>query len=288
MERHAVRDGWRPAAPSRELGPRLTGACRWATIPAAALRPRAVRGGLSSIGRASDCGSEGYGFKPRRPPHVCARTGPCVSQGQDRWHWRSAAGRWEDLAGMGSDKATVRREPRWSGVLTRPLGRLIPAASQREALAAIKGLHTALFFSIAAALVLTLWDGARGRQSRRTAVAGGIVAAETAIYLSNNQVCPLTPLAEQLGAERGSVVDMFLPAAAARWIPLVAGSGALLAMALNIRGRSLRQVPVAVWMLTGPRRACRSRRDRRFSLWHPVLRPIRSARRSRSWRSGDC
>jgi hypothetical protein len=27
------------------------------------------RGGLSSIGRASDCGSEGYGFKPRRPPH---------------------------------------------------------------------------------------------------------------------------------------------------------------------------------------------------------------------------
>ena len=32
----------------------------------ATLRPR---GGLSSTGRASDCGSEGYGFKPRRPPH---------------------------------------------------------------------------------------------------------------------------------------------------------------------------------------------------------------------------
>src|SRR5687768_7207664 len=27
-------------------------------------------GGLSSTGRASDCGSEGYGFKPRRPPHL--------------------------------------------------------------------------------------------------------------------------------------------------------------------------------------------------------------------------
>ncbi len=34
---------------------------------------RGVRGGLSSIGRASDCGSEGYGFKPRRPPHLHAR-----------------------------------------------------------------------------------------------------------------------------------------------------------------------------------------------------------------------
>ena len=30
---------------------------------------RSDRGGLSSIGRASDCGSEGCGFKPRRPPH---------------------------------------------------------------------------------------------------------------------------------------------------------------------------------------------------------------------------
>ena len=32
-------------------------------------RSRLPRGGLSSTGRASDCGSEGYGFKPRRPPH---------------------------------------------------------------------------------------------------------------------------------------------------------------------------------------------------------------------------
>ena len=29
----------------------------------------AMRGGLSSTGRASDCGSEGYGFEPRRPPN---------------------------------------------------------------------------------------------------------------------------------------------------------------------------------------------------------------------------
>ncbi len=34
---------------------------------------RAARGGLSSIGRASDCGSDGCGFKSRRPPHFPAR-----------------------------------------------------------------------------------------------------------------------------------------------------------------------------------------------------------------------
>jgi hypothetical protein len=128
-----------------------------------------------------------------------------------------------------------RREPTWSGSLTRPLARLIPDSLQRQALTAIKSVHTALFFSIAAALVLSLWDGVQGRPTRRTAVAGGIVGAETAIYLSNNQVCPLTPLAEEFGAERGSVVDMYLPAAVARQIPLVAGSTALLATALNMR-----------------------------------------------------
>lgn len=115
------------------------------------------------------------------------------------------------------------------------MARWIPAAWREEALAAIKGIHTAIFFSVFAAVVLTLWDGLRGRPRRRTAVAGGIVLAETALYVSNNQVCPLTPLAEEFGAERGSVVDLFLPAAVARQIPLVAGSSAALALALNLR-----------------------------------------------------
>jgi hypothetical protein len=130
---------------------------------------------------------------------------------------------------------TTARQPTWSGALTRRLASSIPAAREPQALLAIKGIHTGLFFSIGTALVLTLWDGLRGRPTRRTALAGGIVAAETAVYLSNNQVCPLTPLAEEFGAERGSVVDMFLPAAVARRIPLVAGSGAILAVALNLR-----------------------------------------------------
>ena len=56
---------------------------------------------------------------------------------------------------------------------------------------------------------------------------------ETAIYVSNNQVCPLTPLAEELGAERGSVADIFLPDCVARRIPLFAGGALLLGLALN-------------------------------------------------------
>jgi hypothetical protein len=134
----------------------------------------------------------------------------------------------------GVEAEAARRDPTWSGSLTGPIARVIPPGLKHEALIAIKALHTAWFFSIAAALMLTLWDGLSGRPARRTAMAGGIVAVESLVYLSNNQVCPFTPLAEELGAQRGSVVDMFLPAAVAKQIPLVAGSTALVALTSNV------------------------------------------------------
>jgi hypothetical protein len=135
--------------------------------------------------------------------------------------------------------ASGRRQPTWSGGVTRPLARVIPGCWRNQALVAIKGLHTAIFVSVFAAVVLTLWDGLRGSPGKRTAIAGGMVLAESALYVSNNQICPLTPLAEELGAERGSVVDMFLPAAVARRIPLVAGSAAVLSLALNLRALAI-------------------------------------------------
>jgi hypothetical protein len=121
------------------------------------------------------------------------------------------------------------------------MARWIPDAWRDDALTAIKAVHTAIFFSVFAAVALTVWDGLRGRPTKRTAIAGGVVMAETALYVSNNQVCPLTPLAEQFGADRGSVVDLFLPGAVARQIPLVAGSSAVLALALNLRALLMRR-----------------------------------------------
>lgn len=137
-------------------------------------------------------------------------------------HWRPA------------DRGSAR-QPTWSGPITAPAARLIPEDRRGHALTAIKAIHTAIFFSIAGALAFTMWDGLRGKPNRRTLAAGGVVLAESALYVSNNQVCPLTPLAEELGAESGSVVDLFLPAWAARSIPAVAGSAAFLALALNLR-----------------------------------------------------
>ena len=136
---------------------------------------------------------------------------------------------------MTTDLAATSRNPTWSRVITAPLTDLIPSGRRDEALAAIKAIHTAIFASVAGAILIALWDGLQGRPRRRTAIAAGMVVAETALYVSNNQVCPLTPLAEELGAAQGSVVDIFLPTWAARRIPLVAGTAALLALALNAR-----------------------------------------------------
>lgn len=131
-------------------------------------------------------------------------------------------------------KLTARR-PAWSGAFTAPIAGRVPTGRRDLALEAIRAIHTALFASIAAAVALALWDGIRGKPGRRTAIAGGAVLAESALYITNNQVCPLTPLAEELGADRGSVVDLYLPPRVARRIPIAAGTAAILALALNVR-----------------------------------------------------
>ncbi len=64
----AVGDGCGPVARPPRVHSRGAGTMP-ATTRSSARHAPCPRGGLSSIGRASDCGSEGYGFKPRRPPH---------------------------------------------------------------------------------------------------------------------------------------------------------------------------------------------------------------------------
>ncbi len=59
--------------PGRCVRTIASGTLRWPLARRARGRGRASHGGLSSIGRALDCGSRGYGFEPRRPPHSPAR-----------------------------------------------------------------------------------------------------------------------------------------------------------------------------------------------------------------------
>jgi hypothetical protein len=91
----------------------------------------------------------------------------------------------------------------------------------RGPLKALKLVHTLAWFSIESCMVYVLWSGARGRSNRRAAIAGGVVAAETLIFAANGFRCPLTQVAERLGAERGSVTDIYLPRPLAHNLPVI-------------------------------------------------------------------
>ena len=134
-------------------------------------------------------------------------------------------------AALDAVTAAAPRQPAWSGRLTHPLAAHIPAGP--GTLRAIKLIHSAAFAAIAASVVVVAWDGVRASPRRRTAVAAAIALGETAVYLSNNQVCPLTPLAEELGATSGTVTDLYLPRSISDRIPLIAGTALVAGLALN-------------------------------------------------------
>jgi len=135
---------------------------------------------------------------------------------------------------------TANRVPRWSSALTIPIAAHVAPRHRDGVIDAVKAFHSAAFLSIFSLILLFTWDGIRGRSTRRTATAAVVALAETAVYLSNNQVCPLTPLVEDLGAARGTVTDIFLPDPISRRIPVLSGTILLLGLVLQVRLRRRR------------------------------------------------
>ena len=104
-------------------------------------------------------------------------------------------------------------------------------------LTAVRAVHSAIFLAELAAILWLVITGIVGRRDRTVAVAGVLVAAEAAVFVANDGVCPLTPLAERMGAGRGSVSDIFLPDLIARTIPV--WSSALVAVGVGLHLRNL-------------------------------------------------
>jgi hypothetical protein len=97
------------------------------------------------------------------------------------------------------------------------------------ALVAVRTVHSAVFLAVLGSILWLVASGLRGRHGRSVAVAAWLVTAESVVFVANRGVCPLTPLAERLGAVDGGVSDIFLPERLARTIPV--WSTALLAVA---------------------------------------------------------
>jgi len=120
----------------------------------------------------------------------------------------------------------------------RPQNRWRWQAQHPEAmLVTLKAIHTLAWFSIEACMVYLLYAGFAKRSDRSVAVATAVVTGECLIFAANGFRCPLTQFAESLGAQSGSVTDIYLPKWFARNLPAI--HVPLIVLALFLHGRNL-------------------------------------------------
>jgi hypothetical protein len=87
----------------------------------------------------------------------------------------------------------------------------LPPATRRPLYIAVKAVHSVAFFVLQSAILYLLYKGIRGESDRKAGAAAALVGGECAVYAGNGFRCPLTGLAEDLGAKSGQVTDIFLP-----------------------------------------------------------------------------
>ncbi len=75
----------------------------------------------------------------------------------------------------------------------------------------IKLIHSLLFFLIVICTLYLLYSAVFDDLTTLTWFSFAVVIVELATLVLNDWQCPLTDLAEQKGAEVGSVADLFLP-----------------------------------------------------------------------------
>jgi hypothetical protein len=85
---------------------------------------------------------------------------------------------------------------------------------RRLALFSVTVLHTLIFFGMSGGIFYLLYSAITGRITRWTWIVCAAVIGEGGVLLLFGGTCPLRLLAEDLGEERGSVTDIFLP----RWL----------------------------------------------------------------------
>ena len=95
---------------------------------------------------------------------------------------------------------------------------------ERPTIALIKLVHTLIFTVMMSFVVHVSYSGLRNRFTRITGLSLGAVAVEALIVTSNQGRCPLTTVVEDLGAEHGSVSDIFLPDCVAHHIPHISSA----------------------------------------------------------------
>ncbi len=98
----------------------------------------------------------------------------------------------------------------------------------------VKLVHTCIFAVLSGCVLYALLSGVLNRITRWTWVAVALVLLESLVLAASGWRCPLTILAERLGASQGAVADIFLPKWCADRIFPVCGTTFLIACAFLV------------------------------------------------------
>jgi len=101
-------------------------------------------------------------------------------------------------------------------------------------LALVRGVHTAVYLVMVAAIGVLLYAGATGLAGPLLWVSLGLLGMETVVFVGNGFSCPLTQLAVRFGAEKGYAFDTFLPERATRYTFRFFGTLMVLGLALLV------------------------------------------------------
>jgi hypothetical protein len=88
----------------------------------------------------------------------------------------------------------------------------------------VRSVHALLFLGLESAILYTLFCGVTGRRGRLLVAAIGSVITEGLVLAFFDWRCPLSTLAERLGAQHGAVADLFLPQATMPFVFPVSGA----------------------------------------------------------------
>jgi hypothetical protein len=81
----------------------------------------------------------------------------------------------------------------------------------RATIRQVKLVHTAIFVVLSGCVLYVVFSGASGSITAGTWIAVAAILVEGVVLVTFGWKCPLTLVAERLGARDGSVSDIFLP-----------------------------------------------------------------------------
>lgn len=99
----------------------------------------------------------------------------------------------------------------WFGIIQVVVQLTKVISTRYRSIKLVKVVHTVAFYMMSAVLLMMVYEVVVDRITWITWNAAGLFLAEGIVLLLNRGRCPMTSMAEDLGASSGQITDLFLP-----------------------------------------------------------------------------